>query len=406
MNWILKGPLLLALMSAVMSLRASDRFPIIQEAEQCVITCEFSKQFVDNIWARGRKPTPNFWGKARGDSVTWHFTLTSPQTGLNLGVRYAYGEAEYKAHYPINPKGTLQVLLDQNAPRELPLPDTTSFDIYETVSLPLPALSAGRHTLAIVAAEANTTRNLDTFYLFPGELESLPVILRKTIVAIAPSKHFVLRVTPGVRFVMTPEAIFEEFERIHASYSQFMGWQFPTAVPIVLIEHNKWPSNASAFQNDGGVFFRAEAMAAEQGNWAHEMTHMWYMAHFPRWFDEPSVRALTICVWCPRLYPPKGGVASDPAYCGALASGKDVVANPGKTYDSVEPILNALIVKHGPEVFSRFFHNCADAGKRGKLDFSPGRWMKKEEILKYMSQAAGEDVAPLFRRWQGFGGAQ
>ena len=147
-------------------------------------------------------------------------------------------------------------------------------------------------------------------------------------------------------------------------------------------------------------------MATEQGNWAHEMTHMWYRAHFPKWFDEPSVRTLTTFVWCPRLFPPTGRVEADPVYAREQAAGKEVLANPAKRYNDLEPILSALIVKYGPNVFSRFFHLCVDAGKRGDLDFAPGHWLKRDQIVKYMSQAAGEDVGPLFRQWNGFGAAQ
>ena len=209
--------------SLVVGPSSNAQFPMIQEAEDCSIRCQTGDTFIDNIWARGRKPTPNFWGRSQGDSVTWTFELNSPREGLKLGVRYAYGEAEYRAHFPINPKGTLQVTLDQHPPIDLFVPDTGSFDIYETASLTLPSLAAGRHTLQIVASTADTTRNLDTLILFEGRLESLPVTLRKRIVAEAPSKHFILRVTPGVRFVLSPDQIFREFERIHACYKNFMG---------------------------------------------------------------------------------------------------------------------------------------------------------------------------------------
>jgi hypothetical protein len=385
---------------------ANAQFPMIQEAENCSIKCQTGHTFIDNIWARGRKPTPNFWGRGQGDSVTWTFELRSPKQGLNLGVRYAYGEAEYRAHYPTNPKQTLQVILDRHPPLELSVPDTGSFDIYDTVSLALPNLTAGKHMLQIVASAADTTRNLDTLILFEGQLELLPVTLRKTIVAEAPSKHFFLRVTPGVKFVLSPEEIFREFESIHAYYKDFMGWEFPTAIPVILIEEDKWPSNSTAFQNNGGVFFRAGVMATEQGNWVHEMTHMWYMAHFPNWFDEASVRTLTAFVWCPNLFPPRGKLEADPVYARSQVAGKEVLASPAKRYNDLEPILDALVVKYGPKVFRRFFHLCADAGKQGDLDFAPGHWMKKDQIVKYMSQAAGEDVGPLFRRWNGLGAAQ
>ena len=84
------------------------------------------------------------------------------------------------------------------------------------------------------------------------------------------------------------------------------------------------------------------------------------------------------------------------------AAAKDLLAHPEKRADSPDPVHAAIVTKYGPDVFSRFFHACLDAAKRGELDFTPGRHLTRDEIVKYMSQAAGEDVAPLYRQWTGF----
>ncbi len=54
------------------------------------------------------------------------------------------------------------------------------------------------------------------------------------------------------------------------------------------------------------------------------------------------------------------------------------------------------------DVFKRFFHLCAKAGRKGEIDFTPGRHLTNAEIVKYMSLAAGEDVTPLYKQWKGF----
>ena len=41
-------------------------------------------------------------------------------------------------------------------------------------------------------------------------------------------------------------------------------------------------------------------------------------------------------------------------------------------------------------------------GRVKRFDFTPGRHLTRDEIVRYMSQAADEDVTPLYRQWTGF----
>ena len=72
------------------------------------------------------------------------------------------------------------------------------------------------------------------------------------------------------------------------------------------------------------------------------------------------------------------------------------------TVEQAEPVQWAMCVKYGPEVFSRFFHLCKEAGERDEIDFTPGRHLTRDELMRFMSQAAGEDVRPLYRQWTGY----
>jgi hypothetical protein len=202
---------------------------------------------------------------------------------------------------------------------------------------------------------------------------------------------------------MQPVTIFKEFDRIFDLYEEFMGWAPPTPVAINLIEDSKWPNpGATSFQNQGGVFFRAGVMDGEQGNWCHEMVHMFYVAHFPWWFDESSVRTLTLYNFGPQLYEKFKLDAHNGMYREWNAAAKDLLAHPETRVDSIDVVHAAIVTRYGREVFSRFFHGCVDAGKKGELDFTPGRHLTRDEIVKYMSQAAGADVTPLYRQWKGF----
>ncbi|GEM_PF-1367887 len=384
---------------------ASAQLPLIQEAEDCEIVCKAGDQRQENIWARNYKLTPAFWGRDKEDAIVWEYDFLAAHSDLKLGVRYSYAHEHYGSLAPANPKRVLHLIVDKNKPIEIKVPDTGWWDLFETVAVPLPKLSAGKHTFKIVPPEQDMTTNIDSLIIFKGKPEALPIKLRSTI--IAQSKHFALRTSCGANLPMKEEAVLKEFERIYDCYSKYMGWEFPGRIPINIIEQAKWPSNATAFQNQGGVHFRCEAMAVEHGNWTHEMVHQMYIAHFPGWFDEPSVRVLTTLVFYPKLFPPKtGGAASDPGYIEYTRAGQDVIASRSETYDGLEPILCALVVKYGPDVFSKFFHECAEAGRKKEIDFTPGRWLTRDEMMMLMSKAVGEYVTPLFKRWNGFAGAQ
>ena len=88
---------------------------------------------------------------------------------------------------------------------------------------------------------------------------------------------------------------------------------------------------------------------------------------------------------------------------GLQAAGRDFRENPGKKFDSIEPVLNALADKYGPDVLVRFLRECSEAGKRKELDFDVNRKLTTIEVVKYLSKAAGEDVTSWLARWSGFG---
>lgn len=379
---------------------------IVQTIEigKCTVTCAAGTELQKTIWASGDDVTPAYWGRAAGDSVSWSFSLAKEAGDLQLGVRYSYAAEHYRrVGGPEAERRVLQLFVDDREPVEIPVPDTGWWDLFEVRPVALPRLAAGQHTFRIVSPAPNTATNLDCFIFYRGDLERLPGPLRRTQFASASSGRFALRATPGAPLRMPPEKIFKEFERIFDYYADYMGWAPPTPVLIHLIEQRKWDNPGStAYQNQWGVFFLADVMDREQGNWCHEMTHMFYVAHFPGWFDETSAQTLTVFNWVPALFPAHKQPEDNPYYRDCVTAGRGVLDNPDRLFDDVQPIQHAIRVKYGPDVFRRFFHACVEAEKKGDLDFKPGRNLPKAEIVKYMSRAAGEDMEPLYRRWKGF----
>lgn len=299
------------------------------------------------------------------------------------------------------------MIIDNSNPIEFPVPDTGGWEDFKTTDISLPALSAGKHTFKITSVVPHSTTNLDCFILYQGLPNSLPPALRTTVLAKSQSNRFVIKATPRVILYTSGSDILNSFERIYDYFKNFMGWEPPTPVAIHIFEDDKWPDpNASSFQNNAGVFFRASRMATDEGNWCHEMTHMFYVAHFPWWFDESSVQVLTTFEWMPVLFRYVSPPETNQLYKQWTAEGKDVLQYPNKTYDSVNPIHYALVVKFGPKIFSRFFHLCNEAGEKGQLDFAPGHHLKRDQIVKYMLLAAGQDVTSLYQQWTGFATAE
>ena len=375
----------------------------IDEIKACKVTCEAGAALQDTIWASDRDVTPAYWGRKEGDAVEWTIELKRAERKPRLGVRYSYAAEHYRrVSGPEAARRVLLLTVDDGEPIEVSVPDTGWWDLFEMASVALPPLSAGRHRFKLVSPLAHATTNLDCFVLYRGKVSDLPPTLRATQIAESASRRFVLKTTPKAPLKVDLDELFGHFDRIYEHYRKYMGWSPPTPISIHLIESACWDSGATAFQNQWGVFFRADAMPTEQGNWCHEMTHMFYCAHFPGWFDESSVKTLTTFNWVPELFPAHRKPEDNPYYRQCVAEARAVLNNPRKRFDSIDAIQYAIRVKYGPDVFSRFFRLCAQAGEKGEIDFTPGRHLTKAEIVRYMSRAAGADVEPLYRQWRGF----
>ncbi|MBU0637661.1 MAG: hypothetical protein KKB50_02260, partial [Planctomycetes bacterium] len=354
---------------------SADEIVRTLEIRGCQVTCAAGDELQRTIWASADDVTPAYWGRAAGDAISWTVELPQSYSDLKLGVRYSYAAEHYRRVSGTEAQERCLLLnVDDGPPQRIAVPDTGWWDLFELTSVPLPHLARGPHSFVLTSPAQHTTTNLDCFLIYRGPVARLPAPLRRTQVAESASKRFVLRATPNAQLQMTPEEIFQAFDKIFAHYRDYIGWEPPTPVVIHLIEAGKWDNpGATAYQNNWGVFFRAEVMQREQGNWCHEMTHMFYVGHFPGWFDESSVHTLTTFNWVPTLFPTHKRPEDNPHYRRCVAEARAVLKDRNLRCDRVEPIQYAIRLKYGPDVFRRFFHLCAAAGAKGELDFTPGR---------------------------------
>lgn len=381
-----------------------NSFPFVIEAEKHVLKCGAGKLPSGTIWASGGKVTPPFWGRDVDDEVRWSILLPAQQDNLKLAIRYSYAQDEhagFTGHH--NAERNLVLNIDGIVSRPVAVPDTGGWDRFKTTHIALPPLKPGNHSFRLRSIAPYTTTNVDCFIFYKGGASELPLALRHTRAAVSRSQRFVLLLTPKASAGLSPDEIFSEFDRIYEHFWDYMGWAPPTPIQIHVIEERLWDNpGATAYQNQWGVYFKDRSMPSDQGNWLHEMTHMFYCAHFPHWFDESSVQMLTTFNWAPDLFPKFKRPEDNPHYRTCVEEGRRILAGRSLKVDRAEPIQYAIRLKYGKDAFRRFFHLCREAGDRGELEFAPGRHLTNSEIVHYMSQAVGEDVRPLYQQWKGF----
>jgi hypothetical protein len=216
---------------------------------------------------------------------------------------------------------------------------------------------------------------------------ALPALVAR----IQSSQRFVIQASANA-VVPDTKAVLQGFERIAAEMKRFGGWQPAFPVTIHVVEPSLWPNSGwAAYSNEEGLFLRSEVLMRDQGNWAHEMTHLMFQGRIPRWMDESLVHALSLLVWMPRVFKDKKGFEE------MHAAGREFRDHPEKGFDSLRPVLFAIADRFGPEVYGRFLKLAEK-----ELHPVPERPMTAAQTTDVLSRAAGEDVKPYLRRWRGF----
>ena len=95
------------------------------------------------------------------------------------------------------------------------VPDTGSWDLFETMEVTLPPLPAGRNVFAVLSTAPHSVTNLDCFILVRGDVEEVPVALRRVHIADSESGRLYLRTTPNARLDKTPEGELDIYFFLH-----------------------------------------------------------------------------------------------------------------------------------------------------------------------------------------------
>ena len=384
---------------------AAGQIVQLVEAEDCTIHRIDAKplELIATDFASGGKRLGDFWGERPGDRIEFKLDLKLNETKLKLALRYSFNQSHYQSftRNPI-PERNLKLTIDAGEPIDLAVPDTGSWDDFECVIVDLPALKRGHHTFALSSPADHLTTDIDAFIFFRGIPEKvLPPPLRKTLVIRSDDNRFSVRMTPKAGIRQTPEQVFRDFDRIYDFFESYMGWKPDRG--LIRIHVYDAALRTGTFENGYGINFEDDNFNVDRGNWIHEMNHVFDNGLFPDWTGHPMIRLNDTFVTGPQIFPEHwGGPSKDPQWQIRLNAGRQVLNNPRYRTDDPHEILYAMYAKFGKDILRRFYAECRAAKARGEIKFVRDNPLTRDEYVKYMSAAAGEDVRQYFERWTGF----
>jgi len=387
--------LVLVLSSAPIS---SARVLKTVEAEACEIVCtSTAPRDAPSQFASGNGMAPQMWGETKGDSIAWEEVFRSAAEGLKLGVRYAFHGQHLENRKGADLPQALVLVVDEHR-IEVPMPSTDGWEIFQTVLVELPRLEAGKHSFRLETVADRSDRNVDCFFFVRGELEDIPIGMRQTIVATHRDGFFELWTAPEVVLPLDAQFILESCARIYDFLQDQTVFTPPDEKVRVHIRPDKYVG-PHQFQTERGIWFSDHPASAGLGGFCHEMNHL-FQPHIPGWMGHPLIRVNDALVLPEALFPEylaefRSGIRE------RQRRGREFLRGNPKTTDDAHTITFALHMRYGPDLQRKFYHILAAERAAGRLgDVTEA--LTPEQLVAYLSQAAGQDVGRLFKRLDGF----
>lgn len=377
-----------------------------REAENSVIvTTRPVEKTYGSLLASGRFCTAS-WGSSTADSISCIWFLRSPLKYGQVALRYAYDNSDMtRREGPQDTTRNLILYIDGTTTRTLHVLDTHGWCDFETVYCELPDLAPGRHTLELKPAADKVMTNVDCITIFTGIADHvLPLPFRQTVVARQQYPPFWVKMSPYCRVTRSPEQILQAFNKIYFWFKDWTGWEPDRK--LINIQIYEPALGQGAYENSEGVNFDADNFNWDQGNWTHEMNHVFHNGYFPPFIEHPLIRTNDSFDSIDGIFPdqkhhPLSETPESHAQaCRNIAN--KILKNPYYRTDDFKEVMFALRVKYGPKLTTRFYHELLAASKRGEIPLRRGGPLYKLHMVKYMSKAAGEDVTPYFAQWTGW----
>lgn len=371
----------------------------VREAEQTTITCAASIRPHGLLWASGKQIAPASWGRTAGDKLEFELTTDSFQGNVKLGIRYAYFAAWHKRDVKNPAPRELQLVIDGTTTLPVAVPDTDGWNHFRVAEVALPPLQPGRHQFALISTADFSCTNIDAFVFFrePVPLERNG-ILRDTRL-VAPEKGIVLCASDLAILTEPAEHTHAMLQGLYELLLADFGMEEPVRFCFHLTDKTRWwNTEAPVVQNKFGIYVLANGQPYDRAEWC------WALARYlalgsgvPEWFADSSSRVTGWVDWLPSL-PGNVSDAETENTATAMASVQEFLDSDHLECARVETVHLAVRVQYGQDVFRRFWELIAqksqEAGSSVKLD--------KHQTVAILSEAAGEDVLPLYERWSGF----
>ncbi|MEO8376474.1 MAG: hypothetical protein ABI579_02295, partial [Candidatus Sumerlaeota bacterium] len=229
----------------------------------------------------------------------------------------------------------------------------------------------------------------------------VPVQLLQTVIAKSENGKFQIWTSPDTKLTYTTTYIFDNVSRIYDFLKDQTDYEPDVKTIGIHIRPDRYVGGRQ-FQNERGIWFSDSPGSCQPGGWCHEINHF-YTPHVPSWFGHPILRVNDTFITIPKLFPeyPDYNANGGPgARDRRMAAEKFLRGNPLRVNDP-HVIANALYLKYGDQLLSKFYHAVSADLKSGKLILNDGV-LSPMQLVQYISLAAGEDATPVFKRLEGF----
>ncbi len=385
-------------------------FSAIQfEAEENEILCARGGEPAVCDWAYGRACTPDWWGESKGDALICQGPLFSDLNNTCLLIRYAYEENAIRVVYHQEPEPNIWYLkVDDFDEVPVLFSDTGSWNIFDSVEIKLPPLKKGKHQFELVTLNDRRNLRVDCFIVFESDAYRITPMMKGTNIAKSEDGRILIRSTPDVQLPEKTSEIIAEYQKMISWFEQETFCAPNNPIVINIFSDELWPdAGSTAFQNAGGMFFATGDWSWNKGNRVHELHHVFQQGRIPSWFDHPIIRTYDAWDSAHEIF---GGIEhpgneTDPGFKERYTAGNRLLTNAAARTDDPHDVAYALRITYGRNIFHGMYHTIQQDVRNGKLDLD-GRSLTKDELIKYISISAGENVLPLFERWNGFAQAE
>jgi len=375
----------------------------VREAEQTTITCAARMMPHQLLWASGKAIAPAQWGHTAGDQLEFDISLDTDQPELKLGVRYAFFQEWFLRDVKNPGPRELTLTVDGGSALPVAVPDTDGWNHFKVAEITLPPLQAGLHRFALTAPADNCDTNVDAFIFFKEPVNRVEHGLLRPTRLVDKEKGIVLCASVEAQLLEPPENTHENLQSLFNLMSQDFGKPLDAPLYFHLTDKARWwNTKARLVQNRYGIYVLADGRPYDRAEWCWALANYFVQGSgVPAWFSNSSSRVTGWMDWLPSL---QGGAQDVEMQNAAIAQQMAVefLASDNSVCDKAETVQLAMRIKYGGDIFRRFWNRVAEKQAESIAASRPLLTFNKFETLAILSEVAGEDVLPFFRRWRGF----